>query len=256
MINSIKSTVIALDAYDIKTPKGKTTRVKGRPFHSISYRKQGTVKIDIEKQSFISGKSCITFIPKGQDYSVKTIEDTHIAAIHFNVSDENAFNLPFILTNNTQIMEQLFDSVLKSYSAESFNNYECYSCFYRLLAEIEKLFLKKNEEKINPAVSSAKEIIERSFSDNNFNIDFLVDSINISASYLRSEFKKHYSVTPIEYLKYVRLQNAISLLASNYYSIEEIAEKSGYGSASYFIQTFRKSTGCSPLKYREHFLNH
>ena len=80
-------------------------------------------------------------------------------------------------------------------------------------------------------------------------------NLDISASYLRSEFKNAYGVTPIEYLKHIRHQNALSLLASDYYTVEELAEKCGYGSASYFIQSFRKITGYSPLKYKEKFLD-
>lgn len=255
MPNNIKSQVTSLDVYNIKQKNGKAIKVKARPFHSISYRKQGTVKIDIGEETFLSNNHCITFIPKNRDYTAENIQDTHMIAIHFDVADDSAFTCPFMLVNTNQKLEQLFDSVLNNYSPEDFNNYECYSYFYKILAEIEKLFLEKAESVINPSVSKAKEIIERNFRDNNFNIDSLVDLINISASHLRSEFKKHYSFTPIEYLKYIRLQNAISLLASNYNSIEDIALKSGYSSASYFIQSFRRSTGYSPLKYREHFLD-
>jgi len=255
MHNNIKSQVISLDVYDIKQKKGRAVKVKGRPFHSISYRKQGVVKIDLGEEKFLSKNDCITFIPKKRNYSTEIIKDTHMIAIHFDVVDNSAFSVPFMLTNNNQKLTQLFDLVLNNYSGEDFINYECYSCFYKILAEIEKLFLKKAEAEINPAVSKAKEIIEKNFHDNNFNINSLVESINISASYLRSEFKRHYSITPIEYLKYIRLQSAISLLASNYNSLEDVALKSGYSSASYFIQSFRKSTGFSPLKYREHFLD-
>lgn len=255
MNNNTKSPIISLNVYDIKCQKEKKIKVSGRSFHSLSYRKNGKVKINTGKESFHSKTGCITFIPKDQSYSTKVIEDTRIIAIHFNVVDDTAFNMPFMLMSNSHHLEQLFDLVLKKYSAEDFNNYECYSYFYKILAELENLAFKKSIDKINPAVSKAKMMIEKNFRCNDFNIDSLVNSLNISASHLRSEFKRYYSVTPIEYLKNIRLQNAISLLASDYYSIEDIAIKSGYSSASYFIQTFRKSTGYSPLKYKEEFLS-
>lgn len=253
MNNNIKSTINSLNVYDIKSPKEKISKVEGRPFCSLSYRKQGTVKINIGDKSFISKADCLTFIPKSQNYSTEIIEDTHMIAVHFNASDAKMFNKPFVIESNNQI-HQLFDLVLKSYATENANNFECHSHFYKILAEIEKHFIKKQESKINPAVLEAKTKIDKNFTDSNFNIDSLVASLPICASHLRSEFKKNYSVSPIEYLKNVRLQNAISLLASNYYSIEEVAKKSGYSSTSYFIQSFRKSTSFSPLKYKEKFL--
>ena len=113
---------------------------------------------------------------------------------------------------------------------------------------------RASESKINPAVLKAKAEIEKNFTNPDFNINSLVAELPICSSHLRSEFKKSFSLSPIDYLKYVRLQNAISLLISNYYSIEEVALKSGYGSVSYFVQAFRKSTTYSPTKYREKFL--
>lgn len=255
MNNYINSPIVSLNVYDVKSPKEKTNNVNGRPFYSLSYRKSGTVKLDIGKETFISHSGCITFIPKGLSYSTEIIEDTHMIVIHFNVSEENMSSTPFVTEVKNHQFEQLFNLVLKNYSPEDINNYECYSEVYKILAEIQNHFQKKYTDRINPSVIKAKEIIEKNFADNNFNIDSLVSILDISASHLRSEFKKVYSVTPIEYLKHVRLQNSISYLASSYYSIEEIAKKSGYSSASYFIHAFRQGTGYSPLKYKENFLS-
>lgn len=255
MNNIIKSPVISLSAYDIKSPKGKITKVSGRSFHSLTYRKQGTVKINIGDKTLISTAGCITLTPKKQSYSTKIMQDTHLIAIHFDCLDENMYNIPFVLDSNNQQLRQLFELVVKKYSTDDVNNYECFSYFYKILAEIEKHFRKKQESKIIPAILEAKSKIEKNFADNNFNIDSLVSELPISASYLRNAFKKAYSVSPIDYLKYVRQQNAISLLSSSYYSVEELAEKCGYSSASYFIQAFRKSTGYSPLQYKEKFLD-
>ncbi|MBQ4631434.1 MAG: helix-turn-helix transcriptional regulator [Clostridia bacterium] len=254
MNNNIKSPIISLNVYDIKSQKEKTHRVEGRPFCSLSYRKHGTVKLCADGKTLISKSGCITFIPKGQNYSTEIVEDTHMIAIHFNALDEKKYDKPFVIENiNTGIYE-LFDSVLKNYSSENDNNFESFSYFYKILAVIEKHFIRKQEGKINPVIAKAKSMIDKNFSDPDFNIDSLVLSLPISASHLRSEFNKTYSISPIKYLKNVRLQNAISLLASDYYTIEEVSQKSGFGSTSYFIQSFSKSTGYSPQKYREKFL--
>ena len=251
MNNNIKSPIISLNVYDIKSQQEKIRKVEGRPFHSLSYRKYGKVKFNIGNNEFISRSSCITFIPKGQSYSTEIIEDTHMIAIHFNVLDEQKLNEPFIIEKENIQIRQLFEAVLKNYSTENDNNYESFSYLYKILAEIENHFKKNEESKINPIILEAKLKIDKNFADSDFNIDALVSELPICASHLRSEFKKNYSVSPIEYLKNVRLQNALSLLASNYYSVEEVSKKSGYSSTSYFIQAFRKSTGFSPLKYKK-----
>ena len=255
MNNIIKSPIISLNVYNVNTEKGKLTKVAARPFHSLTYRKKGIAKINTASSSYISETDCITFMPKGMSYSTEIIHDTNMITIHFDCFEEDNSLVPFVLENTNQQLQQLFDLMLEKHSNDAPANFECYSLFYKLLSKIEKLFKEEQNRKINPSVLEAKIMIEKNFYDNNFNIDSLVSALPISASYLRSEFKKVYSVTPIEYLKYVRLQNAMSLLISDYYSIEDLAKKCGFGSASYFIQAFSKSTGHSPLKYKEIFLN-
>lgn len=252
----INSPIISLNVYDVKSPKEKERKVDGRHFHALTYRKKGSVKIDIGDKSFLSKANCITLTPKNRSYSTEVIEDTHMIAVHFDCLDENMFNIPFVLENSNQYLQKLFDAVFDSYSTDGSNNYGCYSHFYSLLCEIEKILRKNQEKKIIPEVLDAKIKIEKNFENNDFNIDSLVSTLSISSSYLRQEFKKAFSVTPIEYLKYVRLQKALSMLSSDYYSIDELAKACGYGSTSYFIQSFHKSTGYSPLKYKEKFFNH
>jgi len=251
----INSPIISLNVYDVYTPKETLTKVKARPFHSLTYRKQGIARINVGEKSYVSKKDCITFMPKDMHYSTEIICDTNMIAVHFDCLDKNETLTPFVFENSNQQMQQIFDRMLEKHSIDSPGNFECYSLFYKLLSELEKFFKKEQENKINTSVSKAKMLIEKNFSDNNFNIDTLVSELPISASHLRSEFKKAYSVTPIEYLKYVRLQNAISMLISDYYSIEDLALKCGFGSSSYFIQAFSKSTGYSPLRYKENILN-
>ena len=190
MNNIIKSPIASLKVYDTKLPKEEINTVTGRPFCSLSYRKEGVVKFNIGKDSFISRPDSISFMPKGQSYNTEIIEDTRMVVIHFNVFDENIAATPFVIENKISHIQQLFNLVLKNYSAEDVNNYECYSYFYKILAEIEKYFQKNNADKINPAVAAAKLKIEKNFADSNFNIDSLISCLDISASHLRSEFKK------------------------------------------------------------------
>lgn len=240
-----------LEVYDIQQPKEKLTFVSARAFCSLSIRTKGVVKIKIDRNELVSEAGCITFIPKGKSYYTQVVKDTRMVVIHFNTQNGNLFDGAFVTKNAAPVFEQLFDKVLKSHSVASSSNFECYSYFYRLLFELEKHFAEAQKGKINPVILKAKAEIEEKYKDNNFNIDTLVRSLGISSSYLRREFHKYYSYSPVKYLKNVRLQNALSLLASDYYSIDEIASQSGYSSASYFIQSFHSAMGCSPLKYKE-----
>jgi len=249
-----KSPIISLNVYNITSEKQNATEVKGRPFYSLTYRKKGTAKIDIDGKTIVSKKDCITLTPKNKIYATEILEETHIIAIHFDCLSASSFPSAFIIENNSRQIENLFDAIYKKYSAEDACNFECYSLLYQILSEIDSYFQKKHDSHIKPKILRAKSEIERNYANSDFNISVLVDRLNISPSYLRAEFKKAYSLTPCEYLNIVRQKNAISILASDYYSVEDIAKQCGYCSTSYFIQVFKKNTGLSPLKYKEKFL--
>lgn len=254
MDNIIKSPIISMDVYDARAPRHNLLKVKERPFYALTYRKSGSAKFHIAGKTFVSKRNCVTFTPKNQSYLTEITEDTHIIAIQFDCLENQAFQTPFVFKNTNDHIQELFEMISKKYSAKENYNYKCFSLFYELLDEIEKYFINNNENKINPKILKAKKEIDKCFCDNDFNIEKLTSLLDLSPSYLRREFKKAYLVSPISYLKTVRLQKAMSMLLSDYYSIEDIAKKCGYGSASYFIQVFHKSKGCSPLKYKEMFL--
>ena len=139
----INSPITSLGAYEVESPKGKLTKVNAREFYSISYRKAGSVKLNVCGKTFISHPGCITFTPKNTEYTTEVMNDTHIIAIHFDYPCKNEYTEPFVYENDNHIICGLFDEIYKKYSAEDADNYECYSLFYKLLSE-----LKKNFEKI------------------------------------------------------------------------------------------------------------
>ena len=63
-------------------------------------------------------------------------------------------------------------------------------------------------------------------------------------------FQNCLHVTPAEYLKTYRLQNACQLLAGTPEPVTFIGQACGLGSSSYFGKVFREFTGYTPLEYR------
>jgi len=53
------------------------------------------------------------------------------------------------------------------------------------------------------------------------------------------------------YLQNLRLEEAKRLLRNSPLSVERVAQESGFNSASYFVQSFKRSTGLTPGAYRD-----
>jgi AraC-like DNA-binding protein len=64
-------------------------------------------------------------------------------------------------------------------------------------------------------------------------------------------FKMYTHMSPIDYVRNVRLLNAINYLENSGMSITEIAYAVGFNSASYFTKSFRQFYGMTPGEYRK-----
>ena len=83
-----------------------------------------------------------------------------------------------------------------------------------------------------------------------FRISELSDTFNCSETHMRRIFRAYFGMSPCDYLAFVRVQNAKSLLENTEYSVATIAELCGYKDAFYFSKVFRKLSGCSPSQFR------
>ena len=71
----------------------------------------------------------------------------------------------------------------------------------------------------------------------------------MSEVHFRKIFKEEYGMSPQKYIIHLRIQNASSLIASGYYSLQEAAYLSGYNDYKYFSVEFKKIKGVSPSKF-------
>ena len=63
-------------------------------------------------------------------------------------------------------------------------------------------------------------------------------------------FQEKLHVSPVEYIRSLRFQEACRLLATTAEPITQVGYACGLGSASYFGQVFRQRFGCTPAEYR------
>lgn len=79
----------------------------------------------------------------------------------------------------------------------------------------------------------------------------IAKKLNISDSTMLKAFKKVYHITPKQYLDQLRCNEAKYLLNQQQLSINEIAERIGYQSASHFSRQFKYWTNYAPNMYRK-----
>ena len=93
-----------------------------------------------------------------------------------------------------------------------------------------------------------QQMVTENMRDEEFSIDLLAEQMNMSRSSFYRKIKALTDMTPIEYLKTRRLDQAALLLRQGI-RITEVAERVGFTSSSYFAKCFKAKFGCLPKDY-------
>ena len=124
------------------------------------------------------------------------------------------------------------------------------------LYEFLALFKQTTEHSItrgqlrNPHIREAIAYI-RSYYATPMTIQSLAEALCLNRSYLSSIFKQEMGVTLQQYLTDHRLTRAAELLGLKNFSIDEIAEYSGYRDTLVFSKAFKRKYGVTPTAYRK-----
>lgn len=82
-------------------------------------------------------------------------------------------------------------------------------------------------------------------------VEELATAVNLSESHLQQLFKREIGVSPIQYLRDLRLELAREMLVNSFLQIREIGFKVGMSDQSHFIRAFKEKYGTTPSDYRK-----
>ena len=104
------------------------------------------------------------------------------------------------------------------------------------------------DEKFMEEVTS---IIEKNMEDESFNVASLADKVGYNPKMLYRKIKQITGMTPIAYIKKIRMKKTAFLLRNSQYTITEIMYMVGYSNMSYFIKCFQAEFDLTPKQYLE-----
>jgi len=81
-------------------------------------------------------------------------------------------------------------------------------------------------------------------------VEALADRVGISGEHLRRLCQRHQSRSPMSHVVSLRMRQAMALLASDFCTIEIVAQKVGYDNPFAFSTAFKRYQGISPSEYR------
>ena len=104
-----------------------------------------------------------------------------------------------------------------------------------------------DDEFINNMVKT----VEENLQNPNFTIDDLAQAMNLSRTVFYRKVKSLLGVSPVDFVKNMRVKRAGQLLEQNEFSIAEIGYMSGFSTPQYFNKVFKETMSCTPKEYKQ-----
>lgn len=220
-----------------------------RPYHALSYRIKGNAKF-IHENDVVSVKTGdIVFVPAFYNYTLDS-GDESVCVIHFKSSERLPERIKKFTPEATDYYEKRFNELYNIYTKKQIGfEHEIRSIFYKIIMHIERDIVNNKTSGSDLKISHAIDYIHENFTDANLTVARLAKDCNMSETYFRKLFFKNCGTAPLEYINNLRLKYAIELLNSNYYTVNEVAEKCGFSSSYYFSAFVKKETGLPPSKF-------
>lgn len=221
-----------------------------RKFHALSFRVAGNASYTCAENTVYVHAKDLLFVPENVGYHIKADKE-ELYVIHFELKEKEQNTLePFHIADISKI-QRLFATCYEVWNKKEPGYYfKALSIFFNILSLIVSSSVENLADESYQQLKPAIDYLHTHFSDTDCSVLTLCRLVNMSDTWFRKLFLKYYGTTPVKYINTLRINYAKELIDSGYYKIEQISEKTGFGSSKYFSTTFKQYAGCSPSDYK------
>ncbi|PTY07944.1 hypothetical protein DB347_06900 [Opitutaceae bacterium EW11] len=221
------------------------------PYWRLYWHDKRGAEIGVAKKSIPIRPGHVVLIPPNTHYSSKLRSPVQQLFVHFLVeprfrgAPETVFQ--FRATEEQRICRQ---QVLEQFSWDTSS--VRISLLAQILVSSALLQLPSTDwtrRYEDPRITRAVETIANRYPRKVGNVALAREARMHPSAFIRL-FRQCTGHTPLEYLTNLRLEEACSMLHHDDASLDEIAEKTGFGDRGYFSRMFSRSLNCPPAKYR------
>ena len=210
---------------------------------------KGKGEFIIDKEPYFYEAGSLIFVFAGETYSVNFLNDTEFMYVDFSgIRCDDLFRRFDIRERNRHFkgFESLLPLWQESLSRANEKTIDL-AAESIVLYTFSRLFGSVPEK--NDVVHKIVEITEENFTDSSLSISLIADELGYNPKYLSHLFKNKMGMGYTEYLRNIRLKQAVFLLDHKLDSIKNISSLSGFSDPLYFSTVFKKEIGISPKDY-------
>jgi len=265
LYDNVKMLPIFLINMGLQYRQDHIIRKEGYPTFQILYCNHGSGTLRFDDTNYLINKNTAFLLPPNYPHEYYANED--IWDIHWIVFDgvNEGAAIPQTLTNldlhkpliiklhDTNRLDLLFLSMHEAIIADDlYGIMNASGILYSFLLEFNRLAKEKSFGTCyNPSLLKSVKYIHQHYMED-ISLEQLCNMSKISKQHMCLLFRNSLNSKPIEYLTKKRLQEAKILLLTTDLTIEEIADKTGFHSPSYFCKQFKRYEKTTPKKYKMH----
>ncbi len=230
-------------------------------YHSdfeILYIKNGKAKMIIDEKEFFANDNSIIFINPFETHYGEILSDNFsYYCIDFDIKllslkQENEIlksKLKYKNFMEEKIYEEYIKNIFEAYKNEK-DGWELFAKgnLFILFSLIENNIIRSESQK-NIFAKNVIEYIENHFNEA-ISSKNAAEALGYNQSYFCRTFKKTFQMSFCDYLNLYRINKAKEFLKTE--TVSSASIMSGYSNFSYFTVMFKKITGITPLKFKNH----
>ena len=112
---------------------------------------------------------------------------------------------------------------------------------------------QKSDDQIPGDAFLAKllDVMNKQLDNNTLTVDDLVDEMNMGRTVFFNKLKSMTGLSPVEFIREMRIKRAAQLLEERQYNITEVTYMVGMNDSRYFSKCFKNTYGMTPSEYRK-----
>jgi transcriptional regulator GlxA family with amidase domain len=100
-------------------------------------------------------------------------------------------------------------------------------------------------------LAEVAQVVETNMANPDLNVNFVCKKTGISTKQLYRKIKQYLGITPVEFIRQIRLRKAAQLLEQKKFTVSEVMYMVGFSSPGYFSKCFATQFGCTPRNFLE-----
>ena len=219
----------------------------GRNFSALSFRYRANTALKTENEEYRLKDNFVSYVPARLDYErVATVDE--LIVVHFETMDYRTKSIECFEARRPEILARLFSDILECWNKKEVGyKYRCSAILCEIFAECYADNYKATSH--TSKIQNSVDYIHKNYRNQNLTLKEIAAESFMSEVYFRKLFKEQYKVSPQKYIIDLRIQNAVGLISTGYYSLKEVAYMSGYNDYKYFSTEFKRIKGVSPSEY-------